>query len=442
MKALPLFVVVLLVASPILGAATAAPVGSDATALSGGLSAQTQPPANDTIRVLDIEESSLVASSVDTEYVDLGPSLAFAGLRTGGRIQTHASVERVESVTDVSVRSQLILGELNRVEQRAIALQSAQQSAITQFNAGAISTREFLVELARIDAEARYLESRRVVLRELADETPDFSVDSGRLAALERELDTFTGPVRTHAADVLSGKAEPTRFSVRTNQTGVVLSTVTDDSYIREVYRNDLRNRDEGGVTPTEALDTVAESYPGVWKSRATQNGADVVGAGNSYLVRINHDRGQLYAYVDSGSRQVFKESQTRPLESISNGTPATEIKDGLELTVYRTYPGGPLRIQLNESTSGDPIDANVTIGVEASQESTFLGRTGADGTIWTVSPSDAYTITVIRGNAAVVLTTTPTAIPELATNAANSTNATSDAVGRPPQSTLSATAT
>ncbi|KAB1197435.1 MULTISPECIES: hypothetical protein [Haloferax] len=439
MKALPLFVVVLLVASPVLGAASpGAPAGA-ATALTGAAPAQVEAsPSNETIRVLDIDEGALVRSKVESEYVDLGPSLDFAALRAGGQIQLRASVERIESVDDVSRRSQLILGELNRVEQRAIALQSAQQSVITQYNADELTTREVLVELARIDAEARDLEERRVALRELARETPDFSVDSGRLAALERELDTFTGPVRAHAADVLSGKAAPTRFSVRTSQTGVALSSVTDDTYIREVYRGDLRNRDESGVTPTEALDKVAENYPGVWQSRATQNGADVVGAGDSYLVRINYDRGQLYAYVDSGSREVFKESQTRPLESLSNGTPTTEVKDGLELTVDRTYPGGPLRIQLNESASGNPIDANVTIGVEASQESTLLGRTGSDGTIWTVSPSGTYTITVIRGNAAVVLTTDPTPTPTLATNTTEENTSTTDI--RPTQSLVTAT--
>ncbi|WP_416838455.1 hypothetical protein [Haloferax sp. DFSO52] len=439
MKALPIFVVVLLVASPVLAAANPGGVAGEAAALSGATPAQLEPSSNDTIRTLDIEDESLVRSRVETEYVDLGPSLDFASLRAVGQIQTRASVERIESVDDVSSRSQLILGELNTVEQRAIALQSAQQSVITQFNAGELSARELLVELARIDTEARDLETRRVALRELAQETPDFSVDSGRLAALERELDTFTGPVRSHAADVISGKAEPTRFSARTSQSGVVLSAVADDTYIREVYRSDLRDRDRSGLSPTVALDTVAENYPEVWASRATQNGADVVGAGNSYLVRINHDRGQLYAYVDSGSRQVFKESQIRPLESVSNGTPATEVKDGLELTVYRTYPGGPLRIQLNESASGDPIDANVTIGVEANQESTFLGRTGPDGTIWTVSPSSTYSITVIRGNAAVVLTTAPTAVPALATNTTE-TN-TTETVLPPTQSALSASA-
>lgn len=417
MKALPLFVVLLLVASPVLGAASPGSLASDAAALTGETPAQVESPSNETIRVLDIEASSLVRSRVEPEYVDLGPSLGFAALRTGGDLQTRASIERIESADDVSIRSQLILGELNRVEQRAIALQSAQQSAITQFNANELSSRELLVELARIDTEARGLEERRVALRELATDTSDFSIDSGRLAALERELDTFTGPVRAHASDVLSGAAEPTRFSVRTSQSGVVLSSIADDTYIREAYRSDLRNRDKSGVSPTQALETVSENYPVVWENRATQNGADVVGAGNSYLVRINHDRGQLYAYVDSGSQRVFKESQTRPLDRVSNGTPATEIKDGLELTVYRTYPGGPLRIQLNESATSEPIDANVTLGVEANQESELLGRTGSDGTIWTVSPSSTYTITVIRGNAAVVLTTDPTPIPGLATN-------------------------
>ncbi|KTG29620.1 DUF7094 domain-containing protein [Haloferax profundi] len=428
MKALPLFVVILLVASPVLAAANPGGIAGQATAIDGTTTAQVQPPTNETIRVLDIEESSLVRSTVETEYVDLGPSLDFAALRAGGQIQTRASINRIESVgDDVSLRSQLILGELNRVEQRAIALQSDQQSAITQYNADELTARELLVEFARIDAEARDLDERRIALRELAAETPDFSIDSGRLAALERELDTFTGPVRAHTAEVLTGKADPTRFSVRTSQSGVVLSTVADDTYVREAYRGDLRDRDESGVSPTEALETVSENYPEVWESRATQNGADVVGAGNSYLVRINHDRGQLYAYVDSGSKNVFKESQTRPLDTLSRGVPESEIKDGINLTVYRTYPGGPLRIQLNESATGDPINANVTIGVEASRESTLLGRTGLDGAIWTVSPSSPYTITVIRGNAAVVLTVSPTPIPELATNSTGSTNTTTD---------------
>ncbi|ELZ87429.1 hypothetical protein C453_03724 [Haloferax elongans ATCC BAA-1513] len=414
MKALPLVLALVLVASPVIGAA--GPGTGDLADTSNGTT-QVQTSSNGTVRVLDIPDSSVVRSTVDAQHVDLGPSIDFAGLRAGSQIQTLSSLERIESASDEGVRQQLILGEINQIEQRAIALQSAQQNAIEAYNSEDIAARELLVELARIDAEARELNERRVELREAAAQTPDFSVDPGRLAALERELDTFTGPVRKHAAAVLTGNEPSMRFFVRTSADGLVLSVISDNTYIREAYRSDLRDRDQSGVTPTQALDKVAENYPLVWNSRATQNGADVVGAGNSYLVRVNHGRGQLFAYVDSGSAEVFKEAQIRPLDTVSNGTVATEVKDGLRLSANRTYPGGPLRIQLNETETGDSVDANVTLGLEASRESTLLGRTGSDGAIWTVSPASRFTITVIRGNAAVVLTVSPTPVPQLATN-------------------------
>ncbi|WP_049913343.1 DUF7094 domain-containing protein [Haloferax prahovense] len=417
MKALPLVVVMLLVASPVLGAVGPADGSAQATALDEPAPAQVQSPSNETIHVLDIPSSQLVRATVEPAHVDLGPSLGFAGLDTSGEVQSRASIERIESAGDDSTRQQLILDEINSIEQRAIALQSAQRSAIERFNAGELTARELLVELARIDAEARGLNERRVALRELATETSDFSINSGRLAALERELDTFTGPVRKYAVLVMTGESDTARFSVRTSETGVVLGVVADGEYVREAYRAGLRNRDQSTVSYEEALDIVAESYPTIYSSRAAQNGTNVISAGDSHRVRINYDRGQLTAYVDAGSGRVFKESQTRPLGSIATGAVATEVKDGLALTVDRTYPGGPLRIQLNESGSDDPVDANVTIGLEASQESTLLGHTGTDGTLWTVSPSSPYTITVIKGNSAVVLTTSPTPMPDLVMN-------------------------
>ncbi|MFC7204798.1 hypothetical protein ACFQJC_14870 [Haloferax namakaokahaiae] len=417
MKALPLVLVVVLVASPALGAVGPEPFATPSADLGETQSLQVQASANETIHVLDIPESQVARSSINSQHVDLGPALGFSSIRANGRLQTLTSIERIESVADNNVRQQLILGEINRIEQRAIALQSQQQNALSAYNAGEMSARELVVELARIDAQARNLNDRRTELRQIAVDTPDFSLDSGRLAALERELDTFTGPVRAQAAAVLSGRADPARFFVRTSETGIVLSTIADDTYIREVYRSDLRDRESSGVTPAEALDVVAENYPTIWETRASQNGADVVGAGDSYLVRISHSRGQLFAYVDSGSGTVFKEAQIRPLDDGFVGDPATQVKDGLNLTVYRTYPGGPMRIALNESATDDPVSANVTLGLEVSQESTLIGQTDSDGNLWTLSPNSSFTVTVIRGNAAVVLTVSPTSVPELATN-------------------------
>lgn len=91
----------------------------------------------------------------------------------------------------------------------------------------------------------------------------------------------------------------------------------------------------------------------------------------------------------------------------------------------------------MNESETGDPVDANVTIGLEASQESTLLGHTGSDGTLWTVSPSAPYTVTVIKGNSAVVLTADPTPTPTLAANPTDTENDTSPTVTSTPTESI-----
>ncbi|MGM0591114.1 MAG: DUF7094 domain-containing protein [Halobacteriota archaeon] len=441
MKALPLVVAVLMVVSPVVaGAATvdnaamfgqSGPyaVGADAldeTAVAQIGSNADPPRATDPIvgnssinetalnrspRVLDIPASSVQRSAVTQQAIDLGPALGFATNATHARLQTLVVVERIESAPTPNRRQQLILGEVNEIEQRAISLNSFQQETIQSYSTGSITSRELLVDFARLDAEAAALDERREVLADLADDTEDFSLDQGRLASLERELDTFRGPVRSYAVDVLRGDALPTRFYVATGSQSVVLTTIADDTYIREAYRGDLRNRDQGSLDPENALNVTAQSYPFIWDTK--QNNTEVVGSGGSYLVSITHVRGDLEAFVDSGSHQVFKEVQQRPLETMGEGEAVSDTKDGLRLTANRTYAGGPLRIRLTEVDTSDPVNANITVG-PSGEESTLVGKTGADGELWTISLDGPTTITAVRGNSVVLLTLEPAEAPRI----------------------------
>jgi hypothetical protein len=363
---------------------------------------------NVSVNVLSLPPGAPNQSSVETQYVDLGPALSFASNASTYRIETLTAVENVRSAETTEARQQRILGELNRVEQRVISLRSAQSRTASAFRDGDITQREALVRLARIDIEARALETRRERLATLAEETPEFSVDAGRMDSLSRELDSVTGPVRAHAAAVLQGQSDPTRFYVATSAESVVLSTIVGDAYVREAYRGDVRNRTTNRMSPEEAFDIANRSYPTIWSLRTD---TEILGSGDSYLVRVSYPGGDLSAFVDSGSRNVFKEFQRRPLADVDRGEAVSDTRDGLRLEVNRTYPGGPLRVRLTESSTGDPVDANVTVGRDGG-ESRLVGATGEDGELWTVSPGNRFTVTAIRGNSVVLVTTSPAPAP------------------------------
>jgi hypothetical protein len=409
MRALPVLVATLLALSSVVGAAAVDPPSSSPTDSSGALAPSSAPSqvenqSADAIHVLDVPAASVTRTSVQSHHVDLGPSLTFAANRSHNRLRTLAVVERIESTTTDDARSRQIRQEFGRVEARARGLRAAQRSAIEAYGDGDLSPRELLIRLAQIDRTARDLDVRRQRIERLAAES-DVAFDPGRLRSLELALQAFTGPVRAHAADVLRGTVPPDRFYVATGPESVILSTVVDDTYVREAYRGEFRNGNAGPIGYEAAVDIASDSYPVIWN--LTRSSTQVVGSGQTYYVRVSHERGDLAAFIDPGTRSVFRELQRRPLGTVVLRSGATDAKDGLRLTVNATYPGGPTRISLVDARTGAPVDANVTVG-PAEQDSDLVGRTGADGTLWTLTPGSEFTVTAIRGNSVVLVTLPP----------------------------------
>jgi hypothetical protein len=379
---------------------------------------------NASIHVLGIPSAQVSRSSLETRTVELGPALVADHNRTELRMETLAAVERIEAAESEDRTQQLVLQELTTIEQTAISLRARQQAAIRAYGEGSIDSRTLLVRLAIVDIHAQALQDRNERIQRIARSVPDFSVDT-RTASLGRELDTFTGPVRQHAVAVLEGEADSSRFFVQTGPDSVVLSTIRNDTYVREVYRGDIRRRGSGLLTNLEALNATAQAYPNAFALQFRQNGTNIVGTDdNSFLVRIQHERGRLYSFVDSGSQQVFKEFQYRPLETMKTTPTQSAVKDGLELTAYQTYPGGPVRITLNTTESDDPADALITVGPRGGR-SVVVGETGPDGSLWTMAPGQEYQVTAIRGNSVALLTVEPTPAPLVNENATQTDNAT-----------------
>jgi hypothetical protein len=363
---------------------------------------------NRTTRVLALPAGMVTRSTLRAQYVDLGPGVAFSANASSARLRTLSVLRAVESA-EGEQREQRLGAALTTVEERTSALRERQRAAIGAYGAGDLDQRALLVELARIDIAARELRYRQAELTAVADRSDDIELDQGRLATLERRIDVLTGPVRSHAVDVLRGNAESTRFYVATGPGSVTLTTLDNDTYVRESFRGDRYNPGEGTISPDAALDITAESYPVIWETR--RNNTQVIGSDGIYLVEVPHTRGTLRAFVDGESRAVFKEDQRRSLATMNDYPARTATKDGLELSVNRTYPGGPTRVSLRDAETGAPVDANVTLSA-GGQESELLGRTGSSGTLWTLSPGSQYTVTAIRGNDVVLLTLDPAAPP------------------------------
>ncbi|MFD1598042.1 DUF7096 domain-containing protein [Halobellus rarus] len=434
MRAVALSLALLLVLSAVAGAVPALPDGeSDSvststtpTSLPAESAASIHPSpltegpsmqvsaSNDTaagsINVLGIPPGETTRSTLETEYVELGSGLAFSSATTDARLETEAVVERIESAESPEKRQQYLLQELSAVEQQVITLRTRQRQAVGAYGRDELTPRRLLYELALIDAEARELQQRRDRIESLVQSTPGFSISSSRFGNVELELNTLTGPVRGHAASVLNGEADSARFFVQSGEDSVVLGVIRGGTYVRESYRGALRVGEDGSFSLADAMNATEVAYPTITELRLRD---DIVGNpdSDSTRVTIEHERGRLVAFVDSGSRRVFKEHQYRPIDQVTTTSSTSAIKDGLELTAHRTYPGGPVRLQLNATSDDEPVDARITVG-PAGGRSSVVGETGEDGSLWTLAPGSTYQVTAIDGSSVVVLSVEPTRTP------------------------------
>ncbi|MFB6093168.1 MAG: hypothetical protein ABEK02_09180 [Haloquadratum sp.] len=431
MRAAPLALALLLVLSSLVGATPALSTGDGprSASASASASAPTVPPRSAaidesvptqvasstnasaaTISVLGIPDGAATRSTLETEYVELGSSLAFSSATTDARLTTATAVERIESAPSSETRQRYLLQEVSAVEQRIVALRARQRQVIAAYGRGEITQRQLLYQLALVDVRARELDRRRARLETLVQSTPGFSISSSRFGNIELELQTLMGPVRGYAAAVLRGEAPSARFFVQSGPDSVVVAVIRDGTYVREVYRGPLRQRSGGSISLTQAVDITERAYPTV---AALSLREDTLGNpdSDSTRVTVEHRRGRLIAFVDSGSKRVFKAYQFRPLDQVATRAPTSAVKDALNLTAHRTYPGGPVRLQLNSTITGEPVDAQITVG-PAGGRSSVVGRTGEDGSLWILAPSGPYQVTAIDGSSVVVLSVDPTATP------------------------------
>ncbi|MEF8800647.1 MAG: hypothetical protein V5A38_04620 [Halolamina sp.] len=341
-------------------------------------------------RILAVPDAAIQRTEIDRATLSLGPSTRLAGNISAVRMETAAVERYVTALDDEDEQSRRIIESFSTVEQEVITLRGRQQAAIEAFNSGEITPREFVIELATIAARADALEDRVTMLDNRAKDIEGFSLS--RADQITFELRAFGGPVRERAVDAIQGTEPATRFFVTTGPEGYELTTIDNGVYVREAFRGAVRSGDASArIAPTTAINITKRGYPAI----ASSGSMSASVSGMTSIVTVSSENRSLTALVDSGTERVFKEYQRIPVATFRSGPAARNVLNGLRITVNRTYPGGPIRIHVVEAETGNPVNLVVTLS-QGSAEGIEIGRTGEDGTLWTLSPRGSYTVTAV----------------------------------------------
>lgn len=346
---------------------------------------------NRTFRTLSTPSDADPRVQFTNHGANLGSAMSFAVDETDAAMETAAVVERIERAESHTERQQQILAAVNRVERDEVSLHSRQTAAFDAHAAGELSDREFLDELVRIAATAREYDERLEALSELADETDGFSSPT-RLDELQVALQVYDGPVREHAVAAVNGEIPTTEVYIESTDSAVVLATIDDDEYVREAFRTDRWDRGGGEISNDDAIEATATAYP----ETAALREPDAFGAGAVQRITIPHEFGTLRTFVSGGTEQVFVEHQRLELDTFPDTAVTTERGDGFNVTVDRTYPGGPVTVTVLDEETREPAAGITVTKSVGDDDSESIGSTDADGVVRTLSPAETYRITVV----------------------------------------------
>lgn len=328
---------------------------------------------------------------------DLGAAIAAERRTTTTRIDAMALQRRFEAADTDAERAAVVRAELDRIGNRTRDLRAEEQRAYRQYVADNRSVRSLLVALAQVDTEARLYRDRIRRVAELATRVSGVSLRTplgrelvGRARSLDWELETLTGPVRQQVARTYRGSADGGLVYVAAADEGVVVATMVGDTYAREALRLDRFERGPGH--PVDITDLATEAYPWTVTNEVANDYEGTVVDIGVWRLRLGHPQGELRTYLDRGTESIFREIQRLQPERLPTERTATAENDGLRVRVNQTFRGGPLNVTVVDNATGRPVGSVVTVADHR------IGRTGPDGTLWTVAPAGSVTVTVRQG--------------------------------------------
>lgn len=401
MRLTPVILALLLALSPgVVAVQTSAPT----TSTSVGQSDTVRPPVEGNTTAVMTLGTEAERTAFDSPSLSLGSALSMQR----GEFETRLDVATLDqrlAAAETAERKRILLNQFRyRIERQIISLKAEERQVTQAFSNGTISKGEYLRTLGRIDGAAGELHTMARALEKRAEDVGGLSM-SNLVSTIDGKLAPLEGPVRDRISKASRGELRSTRVFVATADTGIVLSTIVDDTYVREIVRTDHRDPSAGGsMTLVDARNAVHEQYPWAEEHPSRGTGTDPYGSTSVYSVYIKHPHGTLIAYIDGGTGQVFKEVQHKWLtgeKSLPPGPSVSNSSENVTVTVNRTYAGGPLRVKLTNAT-GAPLDGQITVAGEP------VGRTRGDGVLWTLGPADRFRVSATDGDTTVNVTVTP----------------------------------
>jgi len=398
MRPLPaLLVALVLVAATVVPVAAVPATRERTQSASGTLPSITT--INNTTNQLTVPDSEVSQSNYSQMDVDVGTAVRTGSAQLHERHESLSFEEQFQRTESNAARSRLIDAQITAVETQQAALDARQDTAMSRFADGEIAAADFLRVRMIVNAEAPELLSTVERIRSATDSTPSYTLSreaTTRLRSVEGELQALDGPVGTRLhADASSGNHQPVYLEVSAD--GYMLATIEDDEYLRETRLDDARDAtltDQFLATAQNDSNTnrfavadqrASELY--TWLYERQRPSFTYYGDSGIYELTASHPNGQLTAYMDAGTTDVFYEEQSRNLGSVETTASETSVNESLRVTVQRTVESGPLLVSTSNNITDEGTDANVTINGRP------VGSTGSDGFLWTVEPSGDYTL-------------------------------------------------
>lgn len=365
-----------------------------------------------TTNQLTLPTGEVRRSSYNGSGIDVGTAAAAWSAQLHHRHSALTFEERFRRADGSQARSRLVADRLSTIEAKRQALDERQDSAIASYASGERSAAEFLQTRHLVNAEASELLETLDRVAAAPDTAPGYSLSAStttRVRAIEGELRTLTGPI---GSQLQSGGATDRTLYIAASDDGYMLATVTDDEYVRETRLDSardasltdefLRTAATDGNQDTDRLDIADERaaalYP--WLYERQRPSFTFYGNSGIYELTAAHPNGDLTAYLDGGTTDIFYEEQVRDLSDVSTTATARNVEGTLAVTARQSSATGPLLVSATNNETGATVNATVSINGQP------VGTTGSDGVLWTIEPRGGYTVTVAAdtGNTSVVV--------------------------------------